>query len=62
MFPCLLILQILNSITEDLLDHLGSFKNPLDQCDYIKNEIENSGMLDPHFCFNWSSVKNTIFT
>ena len=37
------VFQILNCITEDILDHIGSFKNPLDQCDYIKNEIETAG-------------------
>ena len=45
--------QILNSVTEELLDHIGSFKNPLDQCDYIKNEIEKLGKfitIMRHFC------------
>ena len=37
------VFQILNCITEDIFDHIGSFKNPLDQCDYIKNEIEIAG-------------------
>ena len=35
--------QILNSITEDILGHAGSFKNPLDQYEFIKKEFEKSG-------------------
>lgn len=35
--------QILNSITEDLLDHKGSFKNPVDQCEFIRKHFECGG-------------------
>jgi len=37
------LFQILNSITEDLLDHTGSYKGPIDQVEFIKTELENSG-------------------
>ncbi|XP_060556304.1 origin recognition complex subunit 2-like [Ruditapes philippinarum] len=42
-FPSLTIKHILNSITEDIFGHNGSFKNPLDQCEFIKKEFEKSG-------------------
>ncbi|XP_052805589.1 origin recognition complex subunit 2-like [Mya arenaria] len=42
-FPSLSVKHILNSITEDILDHSGSFKSPLDQVEFIKTEFEKSG-------------------
>ncbi|WAR06029.1 ORC2-like protein [Mya arenaria] len=39
-FPSLSVKHILNSITEDILDHSGSFKSPLDQVEFIKTEFE----------------------
>lgn len=42
-FPSLMVKQILNNITEDILGHTGSFKGPLDQCEFIKESFENSG-------------------
>ena len=38
------LFQILNNITEDILGHTGSFKGPLDQCDFIRDTFESSGM------------------
>ncbi|XP_045207430.2 origin recognition complex subunit 2-like [Mercenaria mercenaria] len=42
-FPSLTIKHILNSITEEILEHTGSFKSPLDQYEFIKNKFEKSG-------------------
>ena len=35
--------QILTSITEDILGHEGSFRSPLDQVAFIKESFENQG-------------------
>ena len=35
--------QILTSITEDILGHEGSFRSPLDQVAFIKESFENRG-------------------
>ncbi|KAK3588384.1 hypothetical protein CHS0354_024275 [Potamilus streckersoni] len=39
-FPSLTTKHILNGITEDILQHEGSFKSPLDQCEFIRKEFE----------------------
>ena len=38
--------QILNSITDELLDSTGTYKSPLDQVDGIKTELEKSGIIN----------------
>ncbi len=35
--------QILNAITEDIMEHTGNFRNPLDQVDFIKKHYECGG-------------------
>ncbi|XP_052252829.1 origin recognition complex subunit 2-like isoform X2 [Dreissena polymorpha] len=42
-FPSLSVKHILNSITEEILDHNGSFKSPLDQVEFIKQQFDKSG-------------------
>ncbi|KAL4229425.1 Origin recognition complex subunit 2 [Mactra antiquata] len=42
-FPSLTIKHILSIITDEVLNHTGSFKSPLDQLEYIKTEFEKSG-------------------
>jgi len=32
---CYFLFQILNSITEEVLDHIGTFRSPLDQLEFI---------------------------
>ncbi|XP_077993818.1 origin recognition complex subunit 2-like [Glandiceps talaboti] len=39
-FPSITIKQILNSITEDALEHRGSFRSPIEQCEFIKKRLE----------------------
>lgn len=36
-FPSITIKNILNTITADILDHEGTFKSPIEQCNFIKN-------------------------
>lgn len=35
--------QVLNTITEDILGHKGSFRNPVDQVELIKQRFESGG-------------------
>ena len=37
------LFQILNAITEDVLDHNGNFRNPIDQCEFIQQQFEEEG-------------------
>ncbi|KAL3836298.1 hypothetical protein ACJMK2_021735 [Sinanodonta woodiana] len=39
-FPSLTIKDILNGITEDIFQHKGTFRSPLDQCEFIRQEFE----------------------
>ena len=42
MYTCVCV-QILTSITEDILGHEGSFRSPLDQVAFIRESFENRG-------------------
>ncbi|KAJ6665291.1 hypothetical protein lerEdw1_004340 [Lerista edwardsae] len=39
-FPNVTVKQILNSITEDVLDHVGTFRSPQDQLDFIMKRFK----------------------
>ncbi|XP_064606840.1 origin recognition complex subunit 2-like isoform X2 [Liolophura sinensis] len=51
-FPSLTMKQILNSITEDILDHSANFRNPLDQIDFIKQHYTSEGYEDVYIILN----------
>lgn len=53
-------LQILNTITDEILEAEGTYKSPLDQVEFIKSQFETKGthaQLTCNFksfhCFNW---------
>ncbi|XP_070536327.1 origin recognition complex subunit 2-like [Ptychodera flava] len=41
-FPSITIKNILNSITDDGFHHNGSFRSPLEQCEFIKQHLEET--------------------
>ncbi|XP_002742449.2 origin recognition complex subunit 2-like [Saccoglossus kowalevskii] len=41
-FPSITIKSILNTISEEALDHSGSFRNPIEQCEFIKQHLEKN--------------------
>lgn len=38
------LFQILNSITEEVLDHIGTFRSPLDQLEFITKRFKEGKM------------------
>ncbi|XP_005874187.1 PREDICTED: origin recognition complex subunit 2 isoform X1 [Myotis brandtii] len=45
-FPGISVKSILNSITEEVLDHMGTFRNVLDQLDWIINKFKEDSSLE----------------
>ncbi|XP_078536313.1 origin recognition complex subunit 2 isoform X2 [Lissotriton helveticus] len=45
-FPSITIKSILNSITEEVLDHMGTFRNPMDQLEFIIKSFRKDTSLD----------------
>lgn len=40
------LFQILNSITEEVLDHIGTFRSPLDQLEFITKRFKEGKMTN----------------
>uniref|UniRef100_A0A8C2VV41 Origin recognition complex subunit 2 n=2 Tax=Chinchilla lanigera TaxID=34839 RepID=A0A8C2VV41_CHILA len=45
-FPGISVKSILNSITEEVLDHRGTFRSPLDQLDWIVSRFKEDSSLE----------------
>uniref|UniRef100_A0A8C3TQQ6 Origin recognition complex subunit 2 n=1 Tax=Catharus ustulatus TaxID=91951 RepID=A0A8C3TQQ6_CATUS len=45
-FPSITVRSILNSITEEVLDHIGTFHNPLDQFEFITKRFKEDSSLE----------------
>ncbi|KFV42598.1 Origin recognition complex subunit 2, partial [Tyto alba] len=45
-FPSITVRSILNSITEDVLDHIGTFHSPLDQLEFIIKRFKEDSSLE----------------
>ncbi|KAM9123477.1 origin recognition complex subunit 2 isoform 2-T6 [Pangshura tecta] len=45
-FPSITVRSILNSITEEVLDHVGTFRSPLDQLDLILKRFKEDSSLE----------------
>nr|XP_056717410.1 origin recognition complex subunit 2 [Euleptes europaea] len=45
-FPSITVKSILNSITEEVLDHIGTFRNPQDQLDLIVKRFKEDPSLE----------------
>uniref|UniRef100_A0A2D4J0I6 Origin recognition complex subunit 2 n=1 Tax=Micrurus lemniscatus lemniscatus TaxID=129467 RepID=A0A2D4J0I6_MICLE len=48
-FPNISIKSILNSITEEVLNHMGTFRNPQDQVDFILKSFKEGKLYGPSF-------------
>ncbi|NWR37792.1 ORC2 protein, partial [Tachuris rubrigastra] len=44
-FPSITVRSILNSITEEVLDHIGTFRSPLDQLEFITKRFKEDSSL-----------------
>ncbi|KAF1575974.1 Origin recognition complex subunit 2, partial [Eudyptes moseleyi] len=45
-FPSITVRSILNSITEEVLDHIGTFRSPLDQLEFIIKRFKEDSSLE----------------
>ncbi|NWH71613.1 ORC2 protein, partial [Piaya cayana] len=45
-FPSITVRSILNSITEEVLDHIGTFRSPLDQLEFIIKKFREDSSLE----------------
>ncbi|NWX32091.1 ORC2 protein, partial [Notiomystis cincta] len=45
-FPSMTVRSILNSITEEVLDHIGTFRSPLDQLEFITKRFKEDSSLE----------------
>ncbi|NXJ81892.1 ORC2 protein, partial [Trogon melanurus] len=45
-FPSITVRSILNSITEEVLDHAGTFRSPLDQLEFINKRFKEDSSLE----------------
>ncbi|KFV09819.1 Origin recognition complex subunit 2, partial [Tauraco erythrolophus] len=45
-FPSISVRSILNSITEEVLDHIGTFRSPLDQLEFISKKFQEDSSLE----------------
>ncbi|NXA06015.1 ORC2 protein, partial [Sapayoa aenigma] len=45
-FPSITVRSILNSITEEVLEHIGTFRSPLDQLEFIAKRFKEDSSLE----------------
>ncbi|NXJ66287.1 ORC2 protein, partial [Rostratula benghalensis] len=45
-FPSITVRSVLNSITEEVLDHIGTFRSPLDQLEFIIKRFKEDSSLE----------------
>ncbi|KFQ50553.1 Origin recognition complex subunit 2, partial [Pelecanus crispus] len=45
-FPSITVRSILNSITEEVLDHIGTFRSPLDQLEFVIKRFKEDSSLE----------------
>ncbi|XP_051479590.1 origin recognition complex subunit 2 isoform X1 [Apus apus] len=45
-FPSITVKSILNSITEEILDHIGTFRSPLDQLEFITKRFKEDSSVE----------------
>ncbi|NXA77359.1 ORC2 protein, partial [Thryothorus ludovicianus] len=45
-FPSITVRSILNSVTEEVLDHIGTFRSPLDQLEFITKRFKEDSSLE----------------
>uniref|UniRef100_A0A8C9L8F0 Origin recognition complex subunit 2 n=1 Tax=Pavo cristatus TaxID=9049 RepID=A0A8C9L8F0_PAVCR len=45
-FPSITVKSVLNSITEEVLDHIGTFRSPLDQLEFIVKRFKDDSSLE----------------
>uniref|UniRef100_A0A8C4WPF0 Origin recognition complex subunit 2 n=1 Tax=Gopherus evgoodei TaxID=1825980 RepID=A0A8C4WPF0_9SAUR len=61
-FPSITVRSILNSITEEVLDHVGTFRSPLDQLDLIMKRFKEVWDQAKQSLYNWLWYETTTFS
>ncbi|KAM9287464.1 origin recognition complex subunit 2 isoform 2-T2 [Morus bassanus] len=60
-FPSITARSILNSITEEVLDHIGTFRSPLDQLEFIIKRFKEVWDQAKLSLYNWLWYETTTF-
>uniref|UniRef100_A0A8D2HV85 Origin recognition complex subunit 2 n=1 Tax=Urocitellus parryii TaxID=9999 RepID=A0A8D2HV85_UROPR len=61
-FPGISVKSILNSITEEVLDHMGTFRSVLDQLDWIINKFKEVWDHAKQSLYNWLWYETTTYS
>ncbi|KAM6259558.1 origin recognition complex subunit 2 isoform 2-T2 [Spheniscus humboldti] len=61
-FPSITVRSILNSITEEVLDHIGTFRSPLDQLEFIIKRFKEVWDQAKLSLYNWLWYETTTFS
>ncbi|XP_015723622.1 origin recognition complex subunit 2 isoform X2 [Coturnix japonica] len=61
-FPSITVKSVLNSITEEVLDHIGTFRSPLDQLEFIMNRFKEVWDQAKQSLYNWLWYETTTFS
>nr|XP_005000763.1 origin recognition complex subunit 2 isoform X2 [Cavia porcellus] len=61
-FPGISVKSILNSITEEVLDHVGTFRSVLDQLDWIINRFKEVWDHAKQSLYNWLWYETTTYS
>ncbi|XP_055967845.1 origin recognition complex subunit 2 isoform X5 [Sorex fumeus] len=61
-FPGISVKSILNSITEEVLDHIGTFRSVLDQLDWIINKFKEVWDHAKQSLYNWLWYETTTYS
>ncbi|XP_048724822.1 origin recognition complex subunit 2 isoform X3 [Caretta caretta] len=61
-FPSITVKSILNSITEEVLDHVGTFRSPMDQLDLIMKRFKEVWDQAKQSLYNWLWYETTTFS
>ncbi|XP_041259555.1 origin recognition complex subunit 2 isoform X3 [Onychostruthus taczanowskii] len=60
-FPSITVKSILNSITEEVLDHIGTFRSPPDQLEFITKRFKEVWDQAKLSLYNWLWYETTTF-
>ncbi|XP_019472544.1 origin recognition complex subunit 2 isoform X2 [Meleagris gallopavo] len=61
-FPSITVKSVLNSITEEVLDHIGTFRSPLDQLEFIMKRFKEVWDQAKQSLYNWLWYETTTFS
>uniref|UniRef100_A0A8D0GCN5 Origin recognition complex subunit 2 n=1 Tax=Sphenodon punctatus TaxID=8508 RepID=A0A8D0GCN5_SPHPU len=60
-FPSITVKSVLNSITEEVLDHVGTFRSPLDQLELIMKRFKDVWDQAKLSLYNWLWYETTTY-